>query len=136
MLGYHFSCIPIIIIAAPDDFNETTSMMLGLDRSKTNAFLSISITDDVLAEGVESFQIFLSLTGTNLPSITVNPNTTTVRIEDDDCKYIYIHSFNSRQAAVQCRRESWFRSGILTFSQSLSLGLRWRSITFLNQMAL
>ena len=62
-------------------------MTLGLDQSKTNAFVNISITDDVLAEGTETFQAFLTLVGTNLPNITVSPNTTTVRIEDDDCKF-------------------------------------------------
>ena len=72
--------------AAPDDFSEDISMMLGLDQSMTNVLISISITDDVLTEGIETFQTILSIVGTNLPNITVTPNMATVSIEDDDCK--------------------------------------------------
>jgi len=61
-------------------------MTLELGQRRTNALMNISITDDILAEGTETFQAFLSLVGTNLPNITVDPNTTTVSIQDDDCK--------------------------------------------------
>jgi len=61
-------------------------MTLGLDQSMTNALINISIADDVLTEGIETFQTILSIVGTNLPNITVNPNMATVSIEDDDCK--------------------------------------------------
>ena len=61
-------------------------MSLELDQSIPIALLNISITDDILAERTETFQAFLSLVGTNLPNITVDPNTTTVSIQDDDCK--------------------------------------------------
>ena len=70
--------------AAPDDFSEDISMMLGLDQSMTNVLISISITDDVLTEGIETFQTILSIVGTNLPNITVTPNMATVSIEDVD----------------------------------------------------
>jgi len=72
--------------AASDDFSEDISMMLGLDQSMTNVLINISIADDVLTEGIETFQTILSIVGTNLPNVTVNPNTATVSIRDDDCK--------------------------------------------------
>jgi len=72
--------------AASDDFSEDISMMLGLDQSIPIALLNISITDDILAERTETFRAILSIAGTNLPNITVNPNMATVSIEDDDCK--------------------------------------------------
>lgn len=77
-------------IPAPDDFSETTSMMLEFDPSTTNVSVNISITNDVLAEGTETFQVSISLImGTN---ITFDPNMTTVSVEDDDCKSLSFYS--------------------------------------------
>jgi len=77
-------------IPAPDDFSETTSMILEFDQSTTNVSVNISITNDVLAEGTETFQVSISLImGTN---ITFDPNMTTVSIEDDDCKSLSFYS--------------------------------------------
>jgi len=61
-------------------------MTLELDQSVPIALLNISITDDILAERTETFRAFLTLVGTNLPNITVDPNVTTINIQDDDCK--------------------------------------------------
>lgn len=77
-------------IPAPDDFSETTSMILEFGQSTTNVSVNISITNDVLAEGTETFQVSISLImGTN---ITFDPNMTTVSIEDDDCKSLSFYS--------------------------------------------
>jgi len=77
-------------IPAPDDFSEITSMMLEFDQSTTNVSVNISITNDVLAEGTETFQVSISLImGTN---ITFDPNMTTVSVEDDDCKSLSFYS--------------------------------------------
>ena len=77
-----FSCI-----AAPDDFSERTSMMLELEQSTRNVSVNISITDDTLAEGTETFHVSINIVmDTDLSNVTVNPNMTTVSIQDNDCK--------------------------------------------------
>lgn len=60
--------------------SEDISMMLGLEQSMTKCL--ISIVDDVFTDGIETFQSFPQSNG-------VNPNVTTVSIDDHDCNCAY-----------------------------------------------
>ena len=69
--------------AASDDFSETAGMMLDFDQSTRNVLVNISISDDSLVEGTETFQVSLAAVDRILP-YTVTPSLTTVYILDND----------------------------------------------------
>ena len=69
--------------AASDDFSGTAGMMLDFDQSTRNVLVNISISDDSLVEGTETFQVSLTAVDRILP-YTVTPSLTTVYILDND----------------------------------------------------
>ena len=62
------------------------------DNSTHIQCFEVSIVDDGLIEGTESFSLFLSLRGNGSRTpVIIRPETSTVWILDNDCKYMFIY---------------------------------------------
>ena len=75
---YHF------LPPAPSDYT-TVTMDLTFNSGNTNQTVMIPIVGDNVVESTESFTV--SLTSAD-STVTLNPSTTTVTIQDDDGKFL------------------------------------------------
>ena len=69
---------------APNDYTNVFSEPLTFSRNIPTNSITISITDDMLVEGPESFTAELSVNRALNPGVMLNPDTATVNIIDDD----------------------------------------------------
>ena len=78
---------------AADDFSQLQQLLDNFTLTRDRQCFRVAIIDDTLSEPEQQFTVTLMIAQTNFSRVTVDPNATTLIIEDDDSKWSGLYSY-------------------------------------------
>ena len=83
----------LFCFSAPDDYRVVGEQLLTFSGTSSSQTVEISLTDDSVSEGTETFVAALEVVGSVSSGVQLDPSEATVQINDDDSTSLLYPTF-------------------------------------------